>query len=77
MPEPQAIYQVPPGRRARLVQVLGGHRLNKRLLALGLKLGAELEIVQHRGRGIVVARGGMRIAIGEGVAEKLLVEVLD
>jgi len=77
MSEPQAITQIPAGHRARLVQVLGGHKLNRRLLALGLNLGSEVEIVQRRGGGIVVARGGMRIALGEGVAEKLLVEVLD
>ena len=54
----------------------GGHRLTRRLLALGLSLGTELEVVQRRGRGVVVARGGNRVALGEGVAQKLLGEAL-
>lgn len=67
----------PIGRRARLVSVSGGHRMTRRLLALGLALGVEVEVLQRRGGGIVVARGGNRVAIGEGVADKLMAEVLD
>jgi ferrous iron transport protein A len=64
------------GKRFRLVKINGGHRLTRRLLALGLSLGTEFEVVQRRGRGVVVARGGNRVALGEGVAQKLLGEAL-
>ena len=64
------------GKRFRQVKINGGHRLTRRLLALGLSLGTELEVVQRRGRGVVVARGGNRVALGEGVAQKLLGEAL-
>jgi ferrous iron transport protein A len=64
------------GKRFRLVEINGGHRLTRRLLALGLGLGTELEVVQRRGRGVVVARGGNRVALGEGVAQKLMGEAL-
>ena len=64
------------GKRFRLVQINGGHRLTRRLMALGLGLGTELEVVQRRGHGIVVARDGNRVALGEGVAQKLLGEAL-
>jgi ferrous iron transport protein A len=64
------------GKRFRLVEIHGGHRLTRRLLALGLSLGTELEVVQRRGRGVVVARGGNRVALGEGVAQKLMGEAL-
>jgi len=64
------------GTRYRLVKINGGHRLTRRLLSLGLGLGTELEVVQRRGRGVVVARGGNRVALGEGVAKKLLGEAL-
>lgn len=61
----------------RLVRVLGGQRLKRRLLALGLNIGGELEVVQRRGGGVVLARGGNRVALGAGVAQKLFGEVLD
>jgi ferrous iron transport protein A len=64
------------GKRFRLVEIHGGHRLTRRLLALGLSLGTELEVVQRRGRGVVVARDGNRVALGEGVAQKLMGEAL-
>ena len=65
------------GQRLRLVRVLGGNRLKRRLLALGLNVGGELEIVQRRGGGVVLARGGNRVALGAGIAQKLYVEPID
>lgn len=65
------------GQRIRLVRVEGGQRLQRRLLALGLILGGEAQLVQRRGGGVVLARGSNRIALGEGVAHKLYAEVLD
>ncbi|WP_078118348.1 FeoA family protein [Thiosocius teredinicola] len=65
------------GQRLRLVRVDGGMRLKRRLLALGLSIGGEAEVVQRRGGGVVLARGGNRVALGEGVAQKLFAEVLD
>jgi ferrous iron transport protein A len=65
------------GQRLRLVRVDGGQRLKRRLLALGLSVGGEAELVQRRPGGVVLARGGNRVALGEGVAHKLYAEVLD
>jgi ferrous iron transport protein A len=42
-------------------------------MSLGLRVGSEIDIVQHRGRGVVLASGSSRVALGGGVAEKLLV----
>ncbi|MGB5464882.1 MAG: FeoA family protein [Sedimenticolaceae bacterium] len=65
------------GQRLRLVRVEGGQRLQRRLLALGLSIGREVELVQRRGGGVVLASGGNRVALGEGVAHRLFAEVLD
>jgi len=62
------------GQRMCLRRVVGGQRLQRRLLALGLNLGGEIEVVQRRGGGVVVARDGNRVALGVGVAHKLLGE---
>ncbi|MGB5564557.1 MAG: FeoA family protein [Sedimenticolaceae bacterium] len=71
------LVDVAVGQRMRLVRVDGGQRLQRRLLALGLCVGGEAELVQRRSGGVVLARGGNRVALGEGVAHKLYAEVLD
>ena len=68
--------EIPVGRSARLAKIEGGRELTRRLLGLGLSINDEVEVLQHRGRGVVVARGGNRIALGGGVAEKLMAELL-
>jgi len=65
------------GQRVRLRRIGGDRHLQRRLLGLGLRSGVELDIVQFRGNGVVVARGETRIALGSGVADKLLVEPLE
>ena len=57
-------------------EIQGGQLLSRRLLSLGLRIGSQVEILHHRGRGVVVVSGGNRIALGGGVAEKMLVEPL-
>ncbi len=60
---------------ARLVQIQAGRQLARRLLALGLRQGSLLQVIQRRGRGLVVASGALRIAIGMGIADKLWVSL--
>ena len=72
-----ALVDLAVGQRMRLVRIDGGKRLKRRLLALGLTVGGEAELVQRRPGGVVLARGGNRVALGDGVAHKLYAEVLD
>ena len=58
---------------ARLAEIRGGRQLTRRLLALGLRQGSPLCILQRRSKGLVLASGELRIAIGIGIAEKLWV----
>jgi Fe2+ transport system protein FeoA len=49
----------------------------RRLLALGITLGAEVEILHHRGHGVVVGRNGNRVALGKVIVDKLQAEKID
>jgi ferrous iron transport protein A len=69
-----ALAKLPVGSRACIKRILGGRQLVHRLLGLGLRVGSEVELTQRRGAGVVVANAGSRIALGAGVAEKLLVQ---
>ena len=67
---------LPVGGHARIAAIQGGRNLHRRLMGLGLRVGSEVDVLHHRGRGVVVASAGNRIALGGGVAEKLLIETL-
>ncbi len=52
--------------------------ITKRLLDLGLTKGCTFKVVQGRSRGpVLVEIRGTRIALGHGLANKVLVEVLE
>ncbi len=60
------------------IQIIDGDsKLSRKLLGLGLRVGSQINIVQHRNRGVVVANAGNRVALGQSIAEKLLVKTTD
>ena len=62
------------GEEAELVDVRGGRGLRKRLSALGLNPGMKVTVVQNTMRGpIVLGVMDSRIALGRGMAHKILV----
>ena len=64
----------PAGHPLRLVSVEAGRMLAARLAAMGLLPGTRLNLVRQTGRGpVVVAVKGTRIALGRGMADKVIV----
>ena len=65
------------GDRARLVMVDAGAGLRARLVAMGLRPGAEVAVVHNGGRGpFVVAVDACRMVLGRGMAHRVLVRPL-
>ena len=71
--EPLSLAALPAGAAARLTAIRGGRELQRKLGALGLRIGSELRVEHRRGRGLVVAAGQSRIALGGGIVDKLVV----
>lgn len=66
---------VQPGRSVRIVSVNAGHGLAGRLSAMGLVPGAEVTVLQNCLRGpFLLGIGEGRIALGRGVANRIVVE---
>ena len=66
------------GTKVRVCFLRAGKGLEKRLIEMGLNLDAELEVVQRHSNGaVIVARGGMRLALGAGMAHKIMVAPVD
>jgi Fur family ferric uptake transcriptional regulator len=67
-----------PGERAAIREIAGGSGARLRLMSMGLKEGDKVEAIANNGGGqVVVACGGARMALGRGLAEKVLVEPLN
>jgi len=73
----QPLSEIPAGVFVRLVSIDGNRQLTRRLLSLGITLGVEVEILQHRGHGVVIGRNGNRVALGKTIVDKLQAEKID
>lgn len=63
-----------PGERVSVQSIEGGSQARGRLAAMGLRPGDLLEIINNNGLGqIIVGRGPTRMAMGRGLAQKILV----
>jgi len=70
------LSMVSPGEDVRLVAIRGGRRVRKRLADLGLTPGTILRVVQAGFHGplIVAFKDDARLALGRGMAHKIMVE---
>ncbi|MEW6386732.1 MAG: FeoA family protein [Thermodesulfobacteriota bacterium] len=68
----QPLASVPSGRRVRISGYRGGRMLRARLMALGLSLGQEVDILQNNRGLIIVGVNGGRVALGRGISQKIL-----
>lgn len=69
------LSEIPRGRRVKLVEIEAGCRAARRLAEMGLTPGVELEVLQDSGGPLLLAVRGARLAIGRGIAHKVLVRV--
>ena len=66
--------QLAPGTRAVVSELQGGRGFASRLAGMGISVGCQIEVLQNPAHGslLVLARD-TRIALGRGVASKILV----
>ncbi len=70
-PFPLAMAQ--EGERVKIFVLRGSKGLEMRLTSLGLNIGSELIISQREGSNLVVLRDQTRLALGAGMAQKIMV----
>ena len=70
------LYEVKEGDRVRILNITGGHGVKNRLAAIGLFPGAEVKVVKSPPGPVIVEVAGSRVAIGQGMAKKVVVERL-
>ena len=66
------------GRKYKIDKISGGHGLNSRLLSVGFLPGEVISVINQSGWGpLTVSVKGSKIALGRGIAHKILVQELD
>lgn len=73
-PLEHSLAEMPAGQRVIITGHRGGRMLRARLLAMGLNLGREVEILQNNSGLIIVGINGGRVALGKGISQKILAE---
>jgi ferrous iron transport protein A len=62
------------GEKVKIVSITGGKNLAKRLLTLGLVEDTQVQLLHKQsGNGIVIVCGETRLALGLGMAQKIMV----
>jgi Fe2+ transport system protein FeoA len=65
------------GENVRLEKIHGGGKISRHLTALGLTPGVNLHIIQNSGGPLLISVRNSRIALGRGMAQKLLVSAIN
>ncbi len=76
---PQPLSRLGPGQTARVASLGGGRAFQARLVSMGLLVGSEIKVIRASGstRGAaLVAIGPMRLGIGRGMAERIMVTLV-
>lgn len=63
-----------PGERLTLVEINAKNGLQRRLTELGLTPGVEFQVLQAQGSPLLLAVHDSRLALGRGMAQKILVK---
>ncbi|MDD5120756.1 MAG: FeoA domain-containing protein [Candidatus Omnitrophica bacterium] len=71
-----SLLQAGENEKIKILEILGGSNLERRLMSMGVYKGKEVVKLSHIGlRGPVVIKSGRSIlALGHGVAAKIIVE---
>jgi Fe2+ transport system protein FeoA len=62
------------GQLVRLTKIMAGRKLTHRLTELGLTPGVNFEVLHDHGGPLLLAVRDSRLALGRGMASKILVE---
>ncbi|MEW5763038.1 MAG: ferrous iron transport protein A [Bacillota bacterium] len=64
-----------PGESGTVRDVMGGRHIRSRLGEMGLMPGSKVRVLQNQPCGpLIVTLGDVRLVLGRGVAQKILVE---
>jgi Fe2+ transport system protein FeoA len=63
-----------PGQEVTLIDIYGGRGIRSKLYSMGLIPGVKLTVLGTRGGPVIIALKDTRLALGRGMAQKIMVE---
>lgn len=73
----QPLIFFPEGTKGRVYDINGGREVSKRLFEMGFNKGQEIEVIRNDAGPLVVGLNGSRVAVGRGMALKILLNPVD
>jgi ferrous iron transport protein A len=67
------LSMVRPGQRVTIREIRGGRGLIGKLAAMGIYPGVEIEVVSNIPGPLILNRGGVRLGLGRGMAQRIIV----
>ncbi len=76
MHKTKSLAHLPPRKKAKIVSIHGGHRFNRRMCVMNLRVGQIVEIVSKQPfmGPLTISVGNCKMTIGRGMAHKIHVE---
>ncbi len=72
------LNRIRPGEKVEIIDVRAGRGLSGRLASMGFYPGTVVRVISNVGRGpLIVAKEGIRLGLGFGMARKILVRILE
>jgi ferrous iron transport protein A len=68
------LIAVTPGQEVALIDIQGGRGLRSKLYSMGLIPGVRLTVLGTRGGPVMIAVHDTRLALGVGMAKRIIVE---
>ncbi len=62
------------GKKARIIDIFGGRGMVRRLMKMGLSPGSEIIVIRNSLGPLIIEVRGVRLALGRGLASRILVE---
>jgi len=78
MHEKTLLVHLPEKKKAKIIEIHGGHHMYHRLNVMGLREGQIIEVVSKQPfmGPLTITTGKNKMTIGRGMAHKIFVEVL-
>lgn len=71
------LTDAPKRKAVRLISISGERGITQRLIELGLTPGTKIKVIQDSGGPLIINVRNSKIALGRGMAEKLIVELIE
>ena len=71
--EPFPLTFASEGQQVKIVLLHGHKGLGMRLASMGLNIDSRIRVLQRMGNSLVIMRDEIRLALGTGIAQKILV----